>query len=58
MKHPQERDEQFVRELRRLNELAVQEIVARSDLPAILQKITKLASQTDAEAQNGEQPGS
>ena len=57
MKHPQETDEQFVQELRRLNELAVQEIAARSDLPAILQKITKLASQSDAEAQNGEQSG-
>jgi hypothetical protein len=57
MKHPQETDEQFVRDLRRLNELAVQEIAARSDLPAILQKITKLARQTDAEAQNGEQSG-
>lgn len=57
MKHPQEKDEQFVRDLRRLNELAVQEIAARSDLPAVLQKIMKLARQTDAEAQDDEQSG-
>ena len=52
MKHPQEEDEQFVRDLRRLNELAVQEIAARSDLPAILQKIMKLARQIDAQSQD------
>jgi len=57
MKRPQEKDEQLVRDLRRLNELAVQEIAARSDLPAILQKIMKLARQTEAQAQNDEQSG-
>ena len=55
MKRPQETDEQLVQDLRRLNELAVQEIASRSDLPAILRKITKLARQTDTEAQSGGQ---
>jgi hypothetical protein len=55
MKHPQEKHEQLAQDLRRLNELAVQKIASRSDLPAILRKITNLASQIDTEAQDDEQ---
>jgi len=55
MKRPQEKDEQLARDLRRLNKLAVQEIASRSDLPAILRKITNLASQADTEAQSDKQ---
>ena len=55
MKRPQETDEQLGRDLRRLNELAVQEIASRSDLPAILRKITNLAWQADTETQSDEQ---